>query len=59
MGTVSFHTDRGEVHRVPLSGDGTGEGKWDTTARDSALVRIEVRHPSGHVAALTNPVIVT
>jgi hypothetical protein len=55
--TVSFHTDRGKVHRASLPSDGAGVTKWHTTAQDSAFVRIEVRHPNGHVAALTNPII--
>ncbi|MEU8699479.1 PHP-associated domain-containing protein [Streptomyces sp. NPDC048680] len=59
VGTVSFHTDRGKVHRAPLPGDGAGVVRWGTTAEDSAFVRIEVRHPNGHVAALTNPIILT
>ncbi|WP_187280413.1 CehA/McbA family metallohydrolase [Streptomyces sp. IB2014 016-6] len=58
-GTVSFHTDRGKVHRASLPGDGAGAVQWDTTAEDSAFVRIEVRYPTGHVAALTNPIILT
>ncbi|WP_413751881.1 CehA/McbA family metallohydrolase [Streptomyces sp. R-74717] len=57
--TVSFHTDRGKVHRVSLAGDGAGAVQWHTTAEDSAFVRIEVRHPNGHVAALTNPIALT
>ncbi|WP_161271793.1 MULTISPECIES: CehA/McbA family metallohydrolase [unclassified Streptomyces] len=56
-GTVSFHTDRGKVHRAPLPDDGSGAVQWDTTAEQSAFVRIEVRHRSGRVAALTNPII--
>jgi hypothetical protein len=56
-GTVSFHTDRGKVHRASLSGDGVGAVQWDTTAEQSAFVRVEVRHSNGHVAALTNPII--
>ncbi|MGZ2360812.1 CehA/McbA family metallohydrolase [Streptomyces sp. 372A] len=56
-GAVSFHTDRGEVHRASLPDDGTGAVRWTTTAERSAFVRIEVRHPGGQVAALTNPVI--
>ncbi|MDH6118305.1 hypothetical protein ABH930_001305 [Kitasatospora sp. GAS204A] len=56
---VSFHTDRGKVHRVPLPGDGAGAVQWHTTAEDSTFVRIEVRHPDGHVAALTNPIVLT
>nr|MDT0523352.1 histidinol phosphatase [Streptomyces sp. DSM 41633] len=56
-GTVSFHTDRGKVHRAPVPDDGPGAVQWDTTAEQSAFVRIEVRHRSGHVAALTTPII--
>ncbi|MET7298706.1 CehA/McbA family metallohydrolase [Embleya sp. NPDC005575] len=57
--TVSFHTDGGKVHRVSLPGDAAGAVQWYTTAEDSAFVRIEVRHPNGHVAALTNPIVLT
>jgi hypothetical protein len=56
-GTVGFHTDRGKVHREPLPSDESGTVVWRTTAEESAFVRIEVRHPEGHMAALTNPVI--
>jgi hypothetical protein len=56
-GVVSFHTDHGKVHRASLPGGGAGVVQWDTTAGQSAFVRIEVRHPNGHVAALTNPII--
>ncbi|GGO99784.1 hypothetical protein GCM10012280_67020 [Wenjunlia tyrosinilytica] len=59
MGTVGFHTDQGKVHRASLPGDGAGVVQWDTTAEDPGFVRIEVRHPNGHVAALTNPIILT
>jgi len=59
VGTVSFHTDRGKVHRASLSDDGPGVVQWETTAEQSAFVRIEVRHPNGHVAALTNPIILS
>jgi hypothetical protein len=31
--------------------------EWETTAADSAFVRVEVRHRAGRVAALTNPVV--
>ncbi|MDY0812688.1 CehA/McbA family metallohydrolase [Kitasatospora purpeofusca] len=55
--TVTFHTDRGKVHRASLPADGAGVVQWDTTAEHSAFVRIEVRHPNGHAAALTNPII--
>jgi hypothetical protein len=58
-GTVSFHTDRGTVHRESLPGDGPGTVEWPTSAEESAFVRVEVRQPGRHAAALTNPVIVT
>ncbi|MFD8221520.1 CehA/McbA family metallohydrolase [Streptomyces sp. NPDC059697] len=57
--TVSFHTDRGKVHREALPGNGTGTAEWFTTAQESAFIRIEVRHPHGHMAALTNPIILS
>ncbi|MFJ6602213.1 CehA/McbA family metallohydrolase [Streptomyces lydicus] len=59
VGTVSFHTDRGKVYWASLPGDGAGVVQWDTMAEDSGFVRIEVRRPNGHVAALTNPIILT
>ncbi|MEU9508847.1 CehA/McbA family metallohydrolase [Micromonospora sp. NPDC048170] len=58
-GTVSLHTDRGRVHHESLPGDGSGAVRWLTSAADSAFVRVEVRHREGHMAALTNPVILT
>ncbi|WP_042403895.1 CehA/McbA family metallohydrolase [Streptacidiphilus carbonis] len=58
--TVSFHTDHGGVHRAPeLPAHGAGAAQWHTTARESGFVRVEVRHPNGHMAALTNPVVLT
>ncbi|MFH8586516.1 CehA/McbA family metallohydrolase [Streptomyces celluloflavus] len=57
--TVSFHTDRGEVHRAALPDRGTGVAEWFTTAQESAFVRIEIRHPHGHMAAFTNPIILS
>ncbi|GAA4605599.1 CehA/McbA family metallohydrolase [Actinoplanes octamycinicus] len=56
-GTVTFHTDRGVPHRHILPGTGSGSADWLTSAGESAFVRIEVRHPSGRMAALTNPII--
>jgi hypothetical protein len=58
-GAVSFHTDRGKVHRESLPGNGSGAVEWRTNAEESAFVRIEVRHPEGHMAALSNPIILT
>lgn len=54
---VGFHTDRGRVHRVTLPGDRAGVVRWHTAAEESAFVRIAVRHSNGHVAALTNPIV--
>lgn len=56
-GTVTVHTDRGRVHVESLPGDGPGIVEWRTSAVESAFVRVEVRHPGGHVAALSNPII--
>ena len=58
-GTISFHTDRGKVHRASLPSDGSGAVEWRTSAEESAFVRIEVRHAEGHMAALSNPIILT
>ncbi|MEV4390675.1 CehA/McbA family metallohydrolase [Nonomuraea sp. NPDC049607] len=58
-GTVSFHTDRGTVHRAALPGNGSGVLEWQTNAEESAFVRLEVRHPDEHMAALTNPIILS
>ncbi|WFE21493.1 CehA/McbA family metallohydrolase [Solwaraspora sp. WMMD937] len=55
-GTVSAHTDRGTAYRVVLSADGAGSLRWRTDATASAFVRVEVRHPDGRLAALSNPV---
>jgi hypothetical protein len=45
------------MHRESLPNDGSGTVEWRTSAEESAFVRIEVRHPGGHMAALANPVI--
>ncbi|MEU0559551.1 CehA/McbA family metallohydrolase [Dactylosporangium sp. NPDC006015] len=57
-GTVSLHTDRGRSHQEALPPAGAGTATWSTTDRPT-FVRVEVRHPTGHMAALTNPVILT
>jgi hypothetical protein len=54
---VSFHTELGKVHVASLSAAGAGEVEWRTRAAESAFVRVEVRHPGGSMAALTNPVV--
>lgn len=56
-GTVSFHTERGRAHREQLPADGSGAVEWRTSAESAASVRVEVRHPGGDMAALTNPVV--
>jgi len=58
-GSVSFHTDQGKTHRQSLPDNGSGAVEWHTNAEESAFVRIEVRHPDGQIAALTNPIILT
>lgn len=56
-GVVSFHTERGRVHGASLSAAGAGVVEWRTGARESAFVRVEVRHPGESMAALSNPII--
>ncbi len=56
-GTVSFHTEQGRVHSEPLSTSGAATLEWRTSTVEAAFVRIEVRHPTGDMAALTNPII--
>lgn len=56
-GRVSFHTPRGEAYRASLPDTGSGTVEWHTSAEESAFIRIEVRDPEGHMAALSNPII--
>lgn len=56
-GALTVHTDRGRVHSESLPSDGCGVVEWRTSAGESAFVRIEVRHPGGRMAALSNPII--
>jgi len=58
-GTVTWHTDRGIACRADLPSTGTASTEWTTTAAESALVRVEIRHPDQKMAALTNPIILT
>ncbi|MFD5789486.1 CehA/McbA family metallohydrolase [Streptomyces sp. NPDC127037] len=57
MGAVGFHTDGGRIHQVSLPAEGAGVAQWATTAVESMFVRVEVRHRSGDIAALTNPIV--
>jgi hypothetical protein len=57
-GVVGIHSEQGEVLRHALTaGDGSRSAEWVTSAAETAFVRVEVRHPDGGMAALTNPVI--
>jgi hypothetical protein len=56
-GTVSFHTERGKAHREPLPSEESGMVECGTRAEESVFVRVEVRHPEGRMAALSNPII--
>jgi hypothetical protein len=56
-GTVSFHTEQGKAHQASLPGIGSATVRWRTDPKESAFVRIEARHPDGHMAALSNPII--
>jgi hypothetical protein len=56
-GTVDFHTDRGRVHRDVLPHEGAGRIEWRTSVKETMFIRVEVRHPTGHMAAMTNPII--
>lgn len=50
-GYVTLHTERGEVHRSVLP----EPIRW--SVGDALFVRVEVRHPDGRMAALSNPLI--
>jgi hypothetical protein len=58
-GVVSLHTERGRAHHAVLPGAGAGSPAWSVHARESAFVRVEVRDADGHLAALTNPILLT
>jgi len=58
-GAVSFPADRGAVHQASLPGSGSGTAEWRTSAEEARFVRVEVRHPEGHMAALSNPILLT
>lgn len=56
-GVVTFHTQNGAVHTDTLPATGSGTVQWLANAPESTFVRIEVRHPSGYMAALMNPIV--
>jgi hypothetical protein len=55
-GTVTFHTEKGVTHRADLLATGAEDVEWRTSAAEAGFVRIEVRHPDGRMAALSNPI---
>ncbi|MDT9659169.1 CehA/McbA family metallohydrolase [Rhodococcus qingshengii] len=56
FGTVTIHTDAGPIHSESLPGSGTCELSRPVPPT-STFVRAEVRSRTGHMAALSNPVI--
>ncbi|MFC8515441.1 CehA/McbA family metallohydrolase [Streptomyces sp. NPDC057257] len=58
-GTVSLHTERGKVYGASLPDTGQGTVEWHVGAEEPAFVRCEVRDVNGHMAALTNPVVLS
>jgi len=58
-GLITLHNHQGVLRRAALSPDRPTEVEWRTAAQESAFVRLEVRHPDGQMAALTNPIILS
>jgi hypothetical protein len=56
-GVASFHTEKGKVYGASLPGTGSGTVEWHISAAESGFIRAEVRDLKGHMAALTNPII--
>nr|WP_316959593.1 CehA/McbA family metallohydrolase [Streptomyces sp. TRM68367] len=56
-GTVSLHTEKGRAHGASWSDTGSGTVEWHISAEESAFVRTEVRDAKGHMAVLSNPII--
>ena len=55
-GFVTFRTARGRLHAEALPQRGQGVVEWATSGHESGFVRVEVRHPDGRMAAITNPI---
>ncbi|HWS34713.1 MAG TPA: CehA/McbA family metallohydrolase [Actinoplanes sp.] len=51
-GRVTVHTDRGPAHHETLPASGTGTVTWPVVP--GSPVHLEIRHPDGRMAALTN-----
>ncbi|WP_129840975.1 CehA/McbA family metallohydrolase [Streptomyces sp. RFCAC02] len=56
-GTIDFRTERGSTHRTHIPGTAPATAEWHTTAAESTFIRVEVRDSEGHMAALSNPVV--
>jgi hypothetical protein len=50
---------RGKVHRESLPGTGAGTVESHMSVEESAFVGVEVRHAGGHMAALSNAILLT
>ncbi|WOX10572.1 CehA/McbA family metallohydrolase [Streptomyces sp. N50] len=56
-GTVSLHTEKGQVYGESVPATGSSTVEWHISARESTFVRTEIRDVNGHMAALSNPII--
>ena len=55
-GEVSLHTDAGHVYVAPLPATGAGTVEWPINT-SAEFIRAEIRSANGHMAALSNPII--
>jgi hypothetical protein len=55
-GRVSLHTERGHVYARALPGTGSATVEWRISG-PALFIRAEIRAQNGHMAALTNPII--
>ena len=54
---AGIRAGRSRARVASLPGTGAGEVKWRVDTADPTFVRVEVRHPGGDMAALSNPII--
>jgi predicted metal-dependent phosphoesterase TrpH len=55
-GALSFHTAEGLVHTATLPGGGAGVVECALGRAAAQFIRVEVRHPTGSMAAMSNPI---
>ncbi len=55
-GEVSLHTDNGHVYAAALPATGPGTVEWQIDP-SAAFIRAEIRAANGHMAAMSNPII--